>query len=136
MTFMIGGHGKVMTVSKKLGGKPLKAPEPGARDNDQINLTDEESRLMPVAGGGFEPTYNAQVGVDTATMRVVAVGVTQSPNDKEQVEPMLATLQAQAEVLGHVESLIANSGFCREKNIPLCEDTGIEPLIAVTRGFG
>jgi hypothetical protein len=77
-----------------------RPPEPGARDNDQINLTDEESRLMPVAGGGFEPAYNAQVGVDTATMRVVAVGVTQSPNRREQVEPMLATLQAQAEVLG------------------------------------
>lgn len=92
---------------------------------------------MPVAGGGFEPAYNAQVGVDTATMRVVAVGVTQSPNDKAQVDLMLATLQAQAEVvLGHVESLIANGGFCGEKNLPLCENAGIEPLIAVTRGFG
>jgi hypothetical protein len=27
---------------------------------DQINLTDEESRIMPVAGGGFEQCYNAQ----------------------------------------------------------------------------
>jgi len=26
---------------------------------------------MPVAGGGFEPAYNAQAGVDAATMRVV-----------------------------------------------------------------
>jgi hypothetical protein len=40
-------------------------------------------------------------------MLVVATGVTQAPNDKEQVTPMLETLKAQAEVLGAVERLIA-----------------------------
>ena len=124
---------KEEAAGKKLGGKPPKAPEPGARDRDQINLTDEESRIMPVAGGGFEQAYNAQAGVDAATMLVVAVGVAQATNDKEQVEPMLATLKAQAEVLGPVESLIADSGFCSEKNITACEAAGIDPLIAVAR---
>ena len=124
---------KEEAAGKKLGGKPPKAPEPGARDSDQINLTDEESRIMPVAGGGFEQAYNAQAGVDAATMLVVAVGVTQAPNDKEQVEPMLATLKAQAEVLGPVESLIADSGFCSEKNITACKAAGIDPVIAVAR---
>jgi hypothetical protein len=33
---------------------------------DQINLTDEDSRIMPVAGGGFEQCYNAQAVVATA----------------------------------------------------------------------
>ncbi|HMW57345.1 MAG: hypothetical protein J5X22_19530 [Candidatus Accumulibacter sp.] len=47
---------KEEAAGKKLGGKLPKAPAPGARDSDQINLTDEESRIMlPVAGGGFEP---------------------------------------------------------------------------------
>jgi transposase len=102
-------------------------------DRDQINLTDEESRIMPVAGGGFEQAYNAQAAADAATMLIVATGVTQAPNDKEQVEPMLATLKAQAEVLGAVECLIADSGYCSEKNIKACEAAGIEPLIAVGR---
>jgi hypothetical protein len=30
---------------------------------DQINLTDEDSRIMPEAGGGFEQCYNAQAVV-------------------------------------------------------------------------
>ncbi|MEF8732085.1 MAG: IS1182 family transposase [Candidatus Accumulibacter meliphilus] len=102
-------------------------------DRDQINLTDEESRIMPVAGSGFEQAYNAQAAADAATMLIVATGVTQAPNDKEQVEPMLATLKAQAEVLGAVECLIADSGYCSEKNIKACEAAGIEPLIAVGR---
>ena len=61
---------------KKPGGKPPKAPEPGPKASDQINLTDEESRIMPVAGGGFEQAYNAQAGVDADTMLVIATGVT------------------------------------------------------------
>jgi hypothetical protein len=42
---------------------------------DQINLTDEESRIMPAAGGGFEQCYNAQAVVAAGSMLVVAVDV-------------------------------------------------------------
>jgi len=118
---------------KKPGGKPPQAPTPGPKDSDQINLTDAASRIMPVSGGGFEQCYNAQAAVDAATMLVVATGLTQAPNDKEQVTPMLETLKAQSEALGVVERLIADTGFSSEKNIKACEAAQIEPLIAVTR---
>jgi hypothetical protein len=39
-------------------------------------LTDEESRIMKVSGGGFEQCYNAQTAVDALTMLVVATGLT------------------------------------------------------------
>jgi transposase len=120
-------------TGKKPSGKPPKAPERGPRDSDQVNLTDEESRIMPVAGGGFEQAYNAQAAVDAATMLVVATGLTQAPNDKEQVEPMLVTLKGQAEVLGAAQCLIADTGFCSEKNIKACEAANTDPLIAVAR---
>ena len=45
---------KADETGKKPRGKAPVAPEPGVRDSDQINLTDEESRIMPVSGGGFE----------------------------------------------------------------------------------
>ena len=88
---------------------------------------------MTVAGGGYEQAYNAQAAVDAATMLVVATGLTPAPNDKEQVEPMLVTLQGQAEALGAVECPIADSGFCSQKNIEACEAAGIDPLIAGAR---
>jgi len=34
---------------------PVEGPLP----TDQVNLTDEASRIMPVPGGGFEQCYNA-----------------------------------------------------------------------------
>jgi hypothetical protein len=46
---------------------------------------------------------------------------------------MLATLKAQAPVLGMVERLIADTGFTSEKNFKACEADRIEPLIAVAR---
>jgi len=45
------------TGQKPRGPKP-KPPTGGVRDKDQINLTDEETRIMPVSGGGFEQAYN------------------------------------------------------------------------------
>ena len=62
-------------TGKKPRGKPPTPPEPGAKDSDQINLTDEESRIMKLSGGGFEQCYNAQAAVDAATMLVVATGL-------------------------------------------------------------
>jgi transposase len=118
---------------RKPAGKVPKVPEPGPKASDQINLTDEESRIMPVAGGGFEQCYNAQAGVDAATMLVVATGVTQAPNDKEQVVPMLETLAAQRPTQDQVECLIADTGYFSEHNLQACEAAQIEPLIAVAR---
>jgi len=124
---------KEKDTGKKPRGKPPEAPKPGPKDSDQINLTDEESRIMPVAGGGFEQCYNAQAAVDAQTMLVIATVVTQAPNDKEQVEPMLETLEAQTETLGAVKCLIADTGYSSEKNIKACEAAQIEPMIAVAR---
>ena len=111
----------------------LDAPALGVKDSDQINLTDEESRIMAVAGGGFEQCYNAQAGVDADTMLVVATTLTQAPNDKSEVQPMIKVLQEQAPKLGEAKTLIAETGYCSEKNIVACDRAKMEPLIAVAR---
>lgn len=120
-------------TGRKSTGKPPRPPEPGAKASDQINLTDGESRIMPVAGGGFEQAYNAQACVDAGSMMVVATGVAQAPNDKEQIEPMLAALAERPETLGAVEHMIADTGFFSEKNVKACEAAKVAPLIAVAR---
>jgi len=118
---------------KRPSGKAPQAPESGVRETDQINLTDEASRIMPLSGGGFEQCYNAQAAVDAQTMLVVATTLTQAPNDKQQIEPMLQVLQEQAPELGEVQTLIADTGYCSERNVKACVDAKIEPLLAVSR---
>src|SRR6201997_4125866 len=45
---------KAAETGKKPGGRPPAPPVEGPRPKDQINLTDEDSRIMPVAGGTAE----------------------------------------------------------------------------------
>jgi transposase len=114
-------------------GKGPKPPESGPRATDQINLTDDESRIMKVAGGGFEQCYNAQAVVDTESMLVLATHVTQASNDKEQVEPLVAKVQANPEGLNRPETWLADTGYYSAKNVAVCLAAKIEPLIAVKR---
>ena len=66
-------------TGQKPRGAPPAPPTPGPRTEDQVNLTDPDSRIMPAAGGGFEQSYNAQAAVDTETMLVIATGLTKRP---------------------------------------------------------
>src|SRR6478736_2946829 len=81
---------KAKATGSKPTGKPPQPPVEGARPTDQINLTDEASRIMPVTGRGFEQCYNAQAVVAADSLLVIAAQVVQAPNDTQQIEPMLA----------------------------------------------
>jgi transposase len=122
---------------KRTGKKPRgRTPEPptgGVKDKDQVNLTDEESRIMKVAGGGFDQCYNAQAVVATGSMLIVATEVTQAANDKEQLVPMVEKLEALPQELGRAECILADNGYLSEANVEQCEAAHIEPLIALGR---
>ena len=66
-------------------------------------------------------------------MLILAQYVTQAGNDKEQVTPMLAALQALPEGWSAPETLLADTGYFSAKNVEPCVASGIEPLIAVGR---
>jgi transposase len=124
---------KAEATGKKPRGKPPQPAVEGPRPTDQVNLTDEESRIMPVAGGGFEPCYNAQAVVAAGSLLVVAADVCQAPNDKQQLAPMLGKLAALPADLGKPEILLADTGYFSAANVQACGVAGIEPLIALGR---
>ena len=124
---------KTVATGKKPGGRPPEPPVEGPLPKDQINLTDEESRIMPVAGGGFEQCYNAQAVVAADSLLVVAVTVTQAPNDKNQIEPILDVIDALPDELGDVDRLLADTGYFSAANVDACEAAGIESMIASGR---
>jgi len=124
---------KEQQTGKKPRGKQPKPPKPGPMAKDQVNLTDEESRIMPVSGGGFEQAYNAQAGVDTTSKLILSAHVTQQPNDKQELKPTLENLAALPKELGQVTELISDSGYFSENNVTACENKEITPYIAVDR---
>ncbi|MGC1698000.1 MAG: IS1182 family transposase [Pseudolabrys sp.] len=130
---MAAREAKVTQTGKQPRGRVPQPPVKGPLPTDQVNLTDEESRIMAVAGGGFEQCYNAQAAVAADSLLVVAADVVQAPNDKQQLEPMLGKLAALPGELGKVGALLADNGYFSEGNVNACADAGIEPVIAMGR---
>ncbi len=130
---LAAGAQKTKATGKKPGGRPPAPPVEGPLPTDQVNLTDEDSRIMPVAGGGFEQCYNAQAAVAAGSLLVVVADVVQAPNDKQQIEPMLDKIAALPGELGKAETLLADTGYFSAGNVEACEAAGLEPVIAMGR---
>lgn len=121
---------KAKERGKQCGGKPPKPPEPGPKPHDQVNLTDEESRIMPKSGGGFIQAYNAQACVDIATLLIVASFATQQPNDKKQIKPAIEATKTLPDSLGKVDEMVTDNGYYSEANVDACVAADVRPLIA------
>ncbi len=120
-------------TGKKPRGKAPSPPTPGPQAKDQVNLTDEESRIMPSASGGFEQAYNAQAGVDIQTHLIVEQHVTQHTNDKQEIEPALEAIGQLPQALGEAEKLLADTGYFSETNVEKCTKAHLVPFIPEKR---
>jgi transposase len=120
------------TTGKKARGRAPKAPQAGPRDKDQVNFTDEESRIMPSAEG-FVQAYNAQAGVDIDSHLIVENHLTQQTNDKQEVGPTLDRLKEMQGCLGKSTGLLADAGYFSEDNVKRCEADEVTPYISASR---
>ena len=109
-------------------GRKPKPPEPGPRDKDQYNFTDPDSRIMKNSTNeGFDQHYNVQVAVEQESFLVVANGLSNHPNDKQEAEPMLDAIDPR---LGKPKAAAMDNGYFSTANITACEQRSIDPFIA------
>ena len=124
---------KAEATRKKPRGPEPKPPEQGPQKKDQVNLTDEESRIMPSSDKGFTQAYNAQAAVDVGTMIIVESHISQAPNDKQEITPALASLNTLPEKLGKVDTMLADAGYFSKDNVASCEKSEIDSFIPPNR---
>ena len=120
---------KEKLTGKKTSGKkpqPPKSKEPNPKD--QVNLTDEESRIMPVSGGGYMQAYNAQASVEHDSRLIVHQHVTQNVNDKKEIDPTLKWFKENPSLMPN--SMLADAGYFSDENVRLCEDEEITSYIS------
>ena len=113
------------------------------------NITDPDSRLMPVHGGGFGQCYNAENVVSDDEL-VIATELTDDPTDMAWFEPMMAQAGQAADLIranrpasgpdpapdpgggqqddGGIGLALSDSGYCSEANLTC---PGPDRLIAV-----
>src|SRR5215472_9588926 len=107
------------------------------------NLTDPDSRLLPVRGGGFIQGYNAQ-NVTSADGLIIATELTNDSADSRWFEPMVraaedaaALITASRPAVGQdaatIGLLLADAGYCSEHNLTV---HGPDRLIAVGKHRG
>jgi transposase len=123
---------KERATGKKSRGRKPKRPSRAMNKAAQINLTDDESRIMPT-GDGFVQAYNAQGAVDCASLLVVDVDVSQCPTDQTLLEPAIARLKRLPNELGNVTEVIADAGYFSRSNLEACERQNLTPYISAGR---
>jgi len=122
---------KAKKSGRKPGGRAPQPPEAGPGDKDQYNFTDPDSRIMKNSNNaGFDQHYNVQVGVDQESILVVATTLSNHPNDKREVEPILDAI---APEVGKPAAAAFDNGYFSADNITACENRGITPYIATGR---
>lgn len=124
---------KAENTGKKPRGPEPKPPTPGPRKKDQVNLTDEESRIMPSSDKGFVQAYNGQAAVDVETMLIIESHISQSSNDKQEITPTLASLNELPGGLGEIDTILADAGYYSDANAASCRQSGMEPYIPPNR---
>ena len=95
-----------------------------ASPDQQISLTDPDSRSMATSGRGSGVVgYNVQVAVDTANHLIITHEVTNVGTDRSQ----LSAVAKQAKATLEVESLdaVADRGYFSSEQILACEKAGI-----------
>jgi hypothetical protein len=117
-----------MRLGKKTGGKPPKPPSRGIDPAAQINLTDEESRVMPSSDGMIQ-AYNAQATVDCASRLLVDSDVSQRPTDVTLLAATIAALGQLDTKIGTVTDILADAGYFSAANLSLCVGAAIVPYI-------
>ena len=117
---------------KKPRGRKPKRPSRAMDPDAQINLTDDQSRIMP-SGDGFAQAYNAQGAVDCDSLLLVDVDVSQCPTDRTLLEPTIDRLTTLPRQLGTVTEVLADAGYLSTNNIDVCERHKITPYISIGR---
>ena len=110
-------------------GQTEKGPAKPA-DKKQYNFTDPESRIMK-GSDGFVQGYNCQIVVEENFQLIVGQAVTQQANDKQQLKPMIETVQEQAGQMP--EQILADSGYCSQGNLKYLDQAQIDGYVATER---
>jgi hypothetical protein len=131
------------TGTKRQGREPGPIVETPA-DKAQTNSTNPELSIMKTANNGWEYCGNAQASVDGACQIILACGVTDQCNDKQQAAPMAEATRAQLDQAGIAPAVeetgaqplipaALDTGYFSEAAVAALEGEGFDPSIATER---
>jgi len=118
---------KIASMEVKMDELKGYEAEVEAHPDQQVSVTDPDSRSMKKAGGGSTVGYNVQTAVDSKHHLIAAHEVTNATSDRSQ----LASMAGQAsEALGAKDLMVlADPGYYKGEEIVDCYEAGITALV-------
>ena len=110
---------------ERRGGQPRAYGEP----EDKSNFTDPDSAIMKTGAEGFQQCYNAQVAVDGEHQLIVATELTSNASDQGKMMGLLDEVKETAQP----ETVLADAGYCNERDLSELEARGIDGYVAPGR---
>ena len=105
-----------------------RAKKNAAKPTRSYNFTDPDSRLMKDgATKAIVQAYNAQAAVDDQAQIIVAAVITQQENDRNQLDPMLAAVEANTGK--KPELTTADNGYWDSESIAAIQEKGFAVLV-------
>jgi Transposase domain (DUF772)/Transposase DDE domain len=121
---------------RRLAGRKPTPPDPAALAERKVNTTDPDTRPMKRAGGRSVQGYNGQV-VAGPEQVILAARVTQSHNDADRLEPMVAHAVETLREAGNEEPIgpvLADGGYWNSPAIREVRRRGIDVLVPTRTG--
>src|ERR1700729_928381 len=117
-------HEKLTKLKEQMGKLAVYEKQMLASPDQQISLTDPDSRSMATSGRGSGIVgYNVQVAVDTEHHLIIAHEVTNSGSDRAQLARMAKQTKATLEATNL--DVIADRGYFSGEEILECDKDGI-----------
>jgi hypothetical protein len=108
-------------------------------DKAQYNFTDPTTSIMKANNKGWDQCGNAQAVVARENQIIVAADVTNQPNDKRQVQPMMGQAMENVEKTrtpnddAIIGAASMDSGYFSEENVRWLEEHKIDGYVATER---
>ena len=102
-------------------------------DKKQYNFSDPETSIMKANNNGFDQCGNAQAAVDRENQVIVAADVTNEPNDKKQLRPMVKQAKKNIGRGRRIGKFSADNGYFSEDNVTWLARQRIDGYIATGR---
>lgn len=124
---------KLAAREQRTGSSKAKMPKPPdehPRDEEQVNMTDSESRLMRKnKRSGYMQGYNPQAAVDAdGSQLILGARVTRCASDKNELEKDIRSIP---EEIGKPDFVLADNGYASEDEVTALEEDGVEVLVSV-----
>jgi len=109
----------------------VRETKPGEEKKEaRASMTDPDARIMKQWDGGRAPAYNIQISTDAAAAVIIGVGVSQRPDDTQELMPAVGRIE---ENLGEIpRHMVADGGYTSWENVVAMDASGIDFIGSIT----